>query len=238
MPPSISSKSSCDSAFDPWKKNTAQHQEMSRRAASRLLVQLMPTPGGLARKIEAKLTDRVGHRHGLVVALAHVLSDAVRCDVIHDALEKAGGGGAAEVLEQHPGWLPDERVGSAVHRPGYPEPVKPFRDLLSPAIRDLGDSHVQQPPQLHAARSEYTLAPISLTSAHVCFSTSALARRAMRTARSGSSSRPVMALTSAAGSSGETMSPVSPSRTIAAMSPMPVDTTGSPDANDSRTETG
>jgi hypothetical protein len=36
-------------AFDPPKKIIAQHQEISRRATSRLLVQLMPIPGGFAR---------------------------------------------------------------------------------------------------------------------------------------------------------------------------------------------
>ena len=46
------------------------------------------------------------------------------------------------------------------------------------------------------------------------------------------------ALAIAVGSPGGTSRPVSPSRTIFAMSPVPVDTTGSPAAKASSTETG
>src|SRR6266850_8098734 len=84
----------------------------------------------------------------------------------------------------------------------------------------------------------YTAAHASRTWYQVYFSTSCLARRAMSTARSGCSRRPATALAIAAGSPGGTSNPVSPSRIIAPMSPAPVDTTGSPAARASSTDTG
>jgi len=61
---------------------------------------------------------------------------------------------------------------------------------------------------------------------------------AMSTARSGCSRRPATALAIAARIAGRNEQPVSPSRIIAAMSPAPVDTTGSPAARASSTDTG
>ena len=60
----------------------------------------------------------------------------------------------------------------------------------------------------------------------------------MRRARLGCSRSVVTALAIADGSPGGTTSPVSPSRTSAAMSPVAVETTGSPAAKASSTDTG
>src|SRR2546427_2212243 len=201
----------------------------------------------ITQKIKAPLTDLFGGRHGLVARVAHLLRDETRHLFTHDAFEEAVAALCLELLEEHqrsvPG-IPDlsphveSRPGLADRLCRHREPLQPLGRFLSPATGELRDTHGQQPPQPHAGLFEYNAAHCSRTRAHVYCSTSGRPRRAMRTARSGSSSRLVTALTIAAGSSGGTRKPVSPSRTRLAISPVPVDTTGNPEAKASSTETG
>ena len=49
MPPTSVARRSAVRGVEPPKSASAQHHEISRKETSRLLVQLMPMPGGLAR---------------------------------------------------------------------------------------------------------------------------------------------------------------------------------------------
>src|SRR2546426_10616293 len=129
-------------------------------------------------------------------------------------------------------------MGLPIHSSGQARSLQQLRSLLPTATSELGDTHGQQPSWPHAGLPEYIAAHCSRTRGHVYCSTSCLAQRAMCSARPGSSSRLVTALTIAAGSSGGMRKPVSPSRTMLAISPVPVDTTVNPDAKASSTETG
>src|SRR6185503_20869973 len=123
----------------------------------------------------------------------------------------------AEVLEAQP-MRPERRAGE------HAAALEELSDFLPAPTHQLVGPGAREPPD-HAGTPAYAAAHCSRRRAHVNASTSDRAWRAIRSARTGYSRITASAFAVAAGSSGGTTRPVSPSRTSAAMSPVAVDTT-------------
>src|SRR5262249_28039366 len=161
----------------------------------------------------------------------HPLDHAAGGPIAHCAVEEVTRCEGAKALEAQA--VPRLEPGRCHHA----GPLEELRELLAAAADELAGAGARESAD-HGGAPPEAAAHWSRSRAHVNASTAERAWRAIRRARSGYSRTTVSALASATGSSGGTTSPVSPSRTSAAMSPVAVETTGSPAANASSTDSG